>query len=78
MLVYCNGLYLSGLTSLCIMGSSFIHLIRTDSDVLFLISSTNEARIYNGKKTTSLAAPKGLANSEVNSRSSENMKHSIQ
>ena len=32
-LVYCMGLYLSGL--LCIMGSSFIHLIRTDSDVFF-------------------------------------------
>ena len=30
-LVYCIGLYLSDLTSLCIMGSSFIHLIRADS-----------------------------------------------
>ena len=26
------------LTSLCIIGSSFIHLIRTDSDVFFLMA----------------------------------------
>ena len=39
MLVYCIGVFLSGwLTSLCIMGSSFIHLIRTDSNVFFLMA----------------------------------------
>ena len=32
-LVYCIGVFLSGL--LCIIGSSFIHLIRTDSNVFF-------------------------------------------
>ena len=34
-LVYCIGVFLSGSTSLCIIGSSFIHLIRTDSNVFF-------------------------------------------
>ena len=37
-LVYCIGVFLSGLTSLCIIGSSFIHLIRTDSNVFFLMA----------------------------------------
>ena len=39
-LVYCIGiLYFSfWLTSLCIIGSSFIHLIRTDSIVFFLLA----------------------------------------
>ena len=31
-LVYCIGVFSFWLTSLCIIGSSFIHLIRTDSD----------------------------------------------
>ena len=35
-LVYCTGVFLSGL--LCIINSSFIHLIRTDSNVLFLMA----------------------------------------
>ena len=35
-LVYCIGIFLSGL--LCIIGSSFIHLIRTDSNVFFLMA----------------------------------------
>ena len=35
-LVYCTGVFSFWLTSLCIIGSSFIHLIRTDSNVLFL------------------------------------------
>ena len=35
-LVYCIGVFLSGL--LCIIGSSFIHLIRTDSNVFFLMA----------------------------------------
>ena len=35
-LVYCIGVFLSGLFSLCIIGSSFIHLIRMDSNVFFL------------------------------------------
>ena len=39
-LVYCIGVFLSGLLhSLCIIGSSFIHLIRTDSNVFFIQSS---------------------------------------
>ena len=33
MLIYCIGVFLCDLTSFCIIGSSFIHLIRTDSDV---------------------------------------------
>ena len=37
-LVYCIGVFLFWLTSLCIIGSSFIHLIRTDSNVLFLMA----------------------------------------
>ena len=38
-LVYCIGVFLSGLLhSLCIIGSSFIHLIRTDSNVFFLMA----------------------------------------
>ena len=37
-LVYCIGVFLSVLTSVCIIGSSFIHLIRTDSNVLFLMA----------------------------------------
>ena len=36
-LVYCIGDLLSGLLH-CIIGSSFIHLIRTDSNVLFLMA----------------------------------------
>ena len=32
-LVYCIGVFSFWLTSLCIIGSSFIHLIRTDSNV---------------------------------------------
>ena len=36
-LVYCIGVFFFRLTSLCIIGSSFIHLIRTDSNVFFLI-----------------------------------------
>ena len=35
-LVYCIGVFLSGL--LCIIGSSFIHLIRTDPNVFFLMA----------------------------------------
>ena len=30
MLIYCIGVFLSDLTSFCIIGSSFIHLIRID------------------------------------------------
>jgi len=37
-LVYCIGVFLFWLTSLCIIGSSFIHLIRTDSNVFFLMA----------------------------------------
>ena len=37
-LVYCIGVFLSGFLSLCIIGSSFIHLIRTDSNVFFLMA----------------------------------------
>ena len=38
-LVYCIGVFLYGLFSLCIVGSSFIHLIRTlDSNAFFLIA----------------------------------------
>ena len=36
-LIHCIWCFPFWLTSLCIMGSSFIHLIRTDSNVLFLI-----------------------------------------
>jgi len=36
-LVYCIG-FSFWLTSLCIIGSSFIHLIRTDSNVFFLMT----------------------------------------
>ena len=36
-LVYCIGIFLSGLLH-CIIGSSFIHLIRTDSNVFFLMA----------------------------------------
>ena len=36
-LVYCIGVFI-WLTSLCIIGSSFIHLIRTDSNVFFLMA----------------------------------------
>ena len=35
-LLYCIGVFLSGLLH-CIIGSSFIHLIRTDSNVFFLM-----------------------------------------
>ena len=35
-LVYCIGVFSFWLTSLCIVSSSFIHLIRTDSNVFFL------------------------------------------
>ena len=37
-LVYCIGVFSFWLTSLCIIGSRFIHLIRTDSNVLFLMA----------------------------------------
>ena len=37
-LVYCIGCFSFWLTSLCIIGSSFIHLIRTDSYVFFLMA----------------------------------------
>ena len=38
-LVYCTGVFLSGLLhSFCIIGSNFIHLIRTDSNVFFLMA----------------------------------------
>ena len=37
-LVYRIGVFLSGLPSLCIIGSSFIHLIRTDSNAFFLMA----------------------------------------
>ena len=36
-LVYCIGVFLSGLLH-CIIGSNFIHLIRTDSNVFFLMA----------------------------------------
>ena len=36
-LVYCIGVFLSGLLH-CIIGSSFSHLIRTDSNVFFLMA----------------------------------------
>ena len=36
-LVYCIGVFLSGLLH-CIIGSSYIHLIRTDSNVFFLVA----------------------------------------
>ena len=36
-LIYCIGVFSFWLTSLCIISSSFIHLIRTDSNVFFLI-----------------------------------------
>ena len=38
-LIYCIGVFL-WLTSLCIISSSFIHLIRTDSNVFFLIAES--------------------------------------
>ena len=37
-LIYCIGGFSFWLTSLCIIGSSLIHLIRTDSNVLFLMA----------------------------------------
>ena len=37
-LVYCYWCFSFWLTSLCIIGSSFIHLIRTDSNVFFLMA----------------------------------------
>ena len=37
-LVYCIGIFSFWLTSLCIIGSSFIHLIRTDSNGFFLMA----------------------------------------
>ena len=36
-LVYCIGVFYLWLTSLCIIGFSFIHLIRTESNVFFLM-----------------------------------------
>ena len=36
------------LTSLCIIGSSFIHLIRTDSNVFFLMDEKAVVHIHNG------------------------------
>ena len=38
-LLYCIGVFLSGLLH-CIIGSSFIHLIRTDSNVFFLMAES--------------------------------------
>ena len=37
-LVYCIGVFLSGLLHSVLIGSSFIHLIRTDSNVFFLMA----------------------------------------
>ena len=37
-LVYCIGVFSFWLTLLCIIGSSFIHLITTDSNILFLMA----------------------------------------
>jgi hypothetical protein len=37
-LVYCTGVFSFWLTSFCIIGSSFIYLIRTDSNVFFLMA----------------------------------------
>ena len=37
-LIYCIGVFSFWLTSLCIVGSSFIHLIRTDSNAFFLMA----------------------------------------
>ena len=37
-LIYCIWCFSFWLTSLCIIGSSFIHLIRTDSNVFFLMA----------------------------------------
>ena len=37
-LIYCIGVFSFWLTSLCITSSSFIHLIRTDSNVFFLMA----------------------------------------
>ena len=37
-LVYCYWCFSFWLTSLCVIGSSFIHLIRTDSNVFFLMA----------------------------------------
>ena len=37
-LVYCIGVFLFGLLHFCVIGSSFIHLIRTDSNVFFLMA----------------------------------------
>ena len=36
-LVYCIGVFLSGFFPFCIIVSSFIHLIRTDSNIFFLM-----------------------------------------
>ena len=38
-LVYCIDIFLSGI-SLCIIGSTIIHLIRTDSNVFFLMAES--------------------------------------
>ena len=38
MLIYCIDVFISELTSFCIISSSFIHLIRTDSNAFFLIA----------------------------------------
>ena len=37
-LAYCIGVFSFWLTSLCVIGSSFIHLIRTDSNVFLLMA----------------------------------------
>ena len=42
-LVYCIGVFLSGLLH-SIISSSFIHLIRTDSDVLFLMAGKSHGQ----------------------------------
>ena len=38
MLIYYIGVFSFWLSSLCIIGSSFIHLIRTDSNIFFLMA----------------------------------------
>ena len=37
-LIHCIGVSHSGLLLLCVIGSSFIHLIRTDSNAFFFIA----------------------------------------
>ena len=37
-LIYCIGVFLSDLLHFCVIGSSFIHLIKSDSNAFFLIA----------------------------------------